>query len=175
MTSTPDSRGFALVTSLIILAMLALLGAAAMTATNTELRVAGDSEDRARSFEAAEAGLNAALTIVATDLARLPLSGGSLDIDFTSLGDQNPLQHLLSDAAGAGSNNSDNDMPVVTATISGDPKGKCARSADASSDDLLGCSAFALTSTHHKGTEDDPRGHFSTTVQMGVTTQRIKD
>jgi hypothetical protein len=52
------------ITSLVILAVLALLGVSTMTATTTELQIANDMEAEARSFQAAEAGLTAAARMI---------------------------------------------------------------------------------------------------------------
>ena len=50
-------RGIALVVGLIILAVLSLIGVAAFTVSTQEERMAGNSRDRIRAFEAAEAAL----------------------------------------------------------------------------------------------------------------------
>ena len=50
-------RGAALVVGLIFLAMLSLMGAAAYMVANQEERMAGNTRDRIRAFEAAEASL----------------------------------------------------------------------------------------------------------------------
>jgi type IV pilus assembly protein PilX len=50
-------RGIALIIGLIILAVLSLLGVAAFSVSTQEERMAGNSRDRIRAFEAAEAAL----------------------------------------------------------------------------------------------------------------------
>jgi type IV pilus assembly protein PilX len=50
-------RGIALIVGLIILAVLSLIGVAAFTVSTQEERMAGNSRDRIRAFEAAEAAL----------------------------------------------------------------------------------------------------------------------
>jgi type IV pilus assembly protein PilX len=56
-TSAADERGVALIVGLIILAVLSLIGVAAFSVTTQEERMAGNSRDRIRAFEAAEASL----------------------------------------------------------------------------------------------------------------------
>jgi type IV pilus assembly protein PilX len=53
----PPHRGVALIIGLIILAVLSLIGVAAFTISTQEERMAGNSRDRIRAFEAAEAAL----------------------------------------------------------------------------------------------------------------------
>jgi type IV pilus assembly protein PilX len=50
-------RGIALIVGLVILAVLSLIGIAAFSITTQEERMAGNSRDRMRAFEAAEAAL----------------------------------------------------------------------------------------------------------------------
>src|SRR2546421_12603875 len=52
-------RGIALIVGLVILAVLSLIGVAAFSITTQEERMAGNSRDRMRAFEAAEAALRA--------------------------------------------------------------------------------------------------------------------
>jgi type IV pilus assembly protein PilX len=53
----PSERGVALIVGLIILAVLSLIGVAAFTISTQEERMAGNSRDRIRAFQAAEAAL----------------------------------------------------------------------------------------------------------------------
>jgi len=154
-------RGVALIVSLIILAILALLGISAITATTSELQVASDLEAEARSFQAAEAGITAASTLVFADADTLAFQGNSAVLDFSSLA-SNPLADLGSDT------------PVVTAVISGDPSGRCERSEFASSDDIVGCGAFDVVSTHAPQDIRQARNAASTTLRLGISRQVIK-
>jgi type IV pilus assembly protein PilX len=52
-----SSRGIALIIGLVILAVLSMIGVAAFSITTQEERMAGNSRDRMRAFEAAEAAL----------------------------------------------------------------------------------------------------------------------
>ena len=58
-------RGAALVVGLIFLAMLSLMGVAAYTVATQEERMAGNTRDRIRAFEAAEASLRDCESLVA--------------------------------------------------------------------------------------------------------------
>jgi hypothetical protein len=153
---------------MIILAILALLGATSMTATNTELQISSNMENTARSFHAAEAGISAAANAVFAETTQLHFVGDAKELDFTSV-TPNPLAHLQDDTP----TTAHNDLPTVTAVVSGDPAGKCARSEWASSDDLIGCGAFDLVSTHSAGGADAARGHVSTTLRLGVSREII--
>jgi type IV pilus assembly protein PilX len=59
-------RGIALIVGLVILAVLSLIGVAAFSITTQEERMAGNSRDRMRAFEAAEAALRACENAAAT-------------------------------------------------------------------------------------------------------------
>src|ERR1700740_79310 len=54
---TAFQRGIALIIGLIILAVLSLIGVAAFSVSTQEERMAGNSRDRIRAFEAAEAAV----------------------------------------------------------------------------------------------------------------------
>jgi type II secretory pathway pseudopilin PulG len=166
--SPKGPSGFALITTLIVLALMSLLGVVSMNATKTELRMAANFEDESRSFQAAEAGLNAAAALALSDGKTLVFVGNSTQIDFEGL-DPNPLAHLANGTPTA----LHNDMPTVTVIISGDPEGKCARSATASSDDLIGCGAFDLVSTHASANTTSERLGASTTLRFGIARQII--
>lgn len=164
----PRPRGFALIANLIIMAMLALLGVASMTATVVEVQISANLEDGARSFQAAEAGVSAAEMLILSDTAQLAFSGTEKQIDFSSVS-PNPLANLIDNNPTSALN----DVPVVTAVVSGDPEGKCARSEWASSDDLIGCGAFDIVSTHGPLSSDSARGGAHTTVRLGVAREVI--
>ena len=161
-------RGFALIASLVILAILALLGAASMTATHTEIRISSSMEDAARSFHASEAGVSAGAAAVFADTQELDFVGDSKQLDFTTAS-PNPLAHLRNDMP----TSAHNDLPTVTAAVSGDPEGNCARSEWASSDDLIDCAAFDLVSSHDSGSADSPRGYVCTRLRLGISRQII--
>ena len=170
LSTTWQNRGFALIASLIVLAMLALLGAASMTATNTEIRISSSMADAARSFHAAEAGLDAGHVLLRDDLERLTFTGDSNPLDFT-LAPGNYFAHLAADEV----TRAFDDAPSVTALVSGDPKGECARSKTPYSRDLIGCGAFELASTHTSGGADQSRNRVETTLLLGVDAPYIKN
>jgi len=154
------TRGIALITTMIILGVLALLGVATMSATNTELQIAANLEEASRSFHASEAGINAARVSVFADSDHVAFAGGEIVIDFSSRS-PNPLADL------------GGDTPTVTAIPSGDPRGKCERSETASSDDLIACGAFDLVSEHAPPTSTEARNAASTTLRLGISRQVI--
>ncbi len=63
-------RGIALIIGLIILAVLSLIGVAAFSVSTQEERMAGNSRDRIRAFEAAEAALRHCEAYVASGNAQ---------------------------------------------------------------------------------------------------------
>jgi type II secretory pathway pseudopilin PulG len=154
------NRGFALITSMIVLGVLAILGVSTMTATNTELQTAANLEDSNRSFQAAEAGITAAAIAVFSDPGALSFVGNSSTLDFSAMV-PNPVGHLGTDT------------PTVTAIVSGDPTGKCERSEFASSDDLIGCGAFDVVSTHAPSTSGQARNAATTSLRLGLSRQVI--
>jgi Tfp pilus assembly protein PilX len=149
-----SSRGAALITSLIILAVLALLGVSTMTATTTELQIANDMEAEARSFQAAEAGLTAAAHMVLDGVLSPDTDVGA--IDFSSF-TPNPLADMGSD------------LPVVTIPAAPVEDGGCARSPNASSADQILCSSFVLVSTHRSASAGKARAGASTMLMLGLS------
>lgn len=73
--SRPAQRGAVLVVSLILLAVLTLLGVTAMNTTSMEERMAANTQEGLRAFQLAEAGLTRAYdTAAAYDLGGLALT-----------------------------------------------------------------------------------------------------
>ena len=155
-----NSHGIALIVSMIILGVLALLGVTTMSATNTELRIAANLEEASRSFHAAEAGIDAARVSVFPDSDHVAFAGDTIVIDFTSL-NPNPLANL------------DSDTPTVTAVPTGDPRGQCERSNTASSADLIACGAFDLISEHAPATSAEERNAAATSLRLGISQEVI--
>lgn len=81
-TSRSDQSGAALVVSLIILAVVTILGITSMQGSNTELKMAASMRDRGIAFEAAEA----ALAILEEQLAIDPPSRMALLSNCTGTG-----------------------------------------------------------------------------------------
>jgi Tfp pilus assembly protein PilX len=69
--SLPAQRGAALVVGLILLLILTLLAVAGMNTASTELVMAGNEQYRQNAFQAAETGIEQALTV----LANVPQTG----------------------------------------------------------------------------------------------------
>ena len=65
----PRERGIALIVGLIILAVLSMIGVAAFSVSTQEERMAGNSRDRIRAFEAAEAALRSCESFVENNAA----------------------------------------------------------------------------------------------------------
>lgn len=150
---THACRGAALIISLVILSVLALLGISTMTATTTELQIATDMEAEARSFQAAEAGLTVAVRMILDgDLS--PDDVGT--VNFAAL-DPNPLADMGTDT------------PVVTLPSAPVEDGGCVRSPDASSADQISCSSFILVSTHSAVAPDQARTGATTTLRVGLS------
>lgn len=152
--------GAALLISLVLLAVLSILGISAMQMSIRELKLASDMEDRDRSFHAAEAGINAAVTYLRTDSLALAFSGEQVSVNFKRMS-PSPLANL------------GDDLPVVTIEVAGDRDGTCARTGLASSDDLVGCGAFELTSTHAP-VSVSVKGGATTTLAQGVSQEVIR-
>lgn len=158
-------RGAALITSLIILAVLALLGVSTMTVTTTELQIATDMEAEARSFQAAEAGLTAAARLILDGVISPDTDAGVINFDALFEGDEaanNPLADM-----GA-------DLPVVEIPAAPTEDGGCARSPNASSADQITCSSFILVSTHTSASAGQARAGASTTLQLGLSREETR-
>lgn len=78
-TRTPsgNQNGAALVVGLILLLVLTLLAITGMNTATTELVMAGNEQFRQNSFNASEAGIEQALT----DLATVPQNGAEVTVD----------------------------------------------------------------------------------------------
>ncbi len=158
----PREAGVVLIISLIILAVLSILGISTMRMSISELQVAGDTEDANRAFQSAQAGLDAALGILQNESNILFFTGSRYTINF-SIRSPNPLEGMSTDT------------PTVEVLVSGDRDGVCARTASASSADILGCGAFEIVSTL---TPDDPgsaKGGAETILREGVAQEVIKE
>jgi type IV pilus assembly protein PilX len=70
-------RGIALIIGLVILAVLSLIGVAAFSVATQEERMAGNSRDRIRAFEAAEVALRDCETFAASGTAQFQGNDGS--------------------------------------------------------------------------------------------------
>jgi type IV pilus assembly protein PilX len=73
----PGQRGIALIVGLVILAILSMIGVAAFTISTQEERMAGNSRDRMRAFEAAESALRLCENYVAANGAAAFTSGAA--------------------------------------------------------------------------------------------------
>jgi len=65
------------------------------------------------------------------------------------------------------------DAPTVTIVVSGDRDGNCSRTEFASSDDLIGCGAFEIVSTHAPDTAT-VKGGARTTLVEGIAQQVVR-
>jgi Tfp pilus assembly protein PilX len=149
-----------LLISLVLLAVLSILGISAMQMSIRELKLASDLEDRDRSFHAAEAGINAAVTYMRSDSLVLAFSGEQITANFNRMS-RNPLAKL------------GDDLPTVEIQVAGDRDGTCTRTEDASSDDLVGCGAFEVVSTHAPES-DSVKGGARTTLAQGISQEVIR-
>ena len=148
MKSLPRNRqqGVALVVALILLTVLALIGIYAAATGSLELRMARNMQDAYDSFQSAEAGIAAVVS-----LARLgpdPFTGDDEDEPFNGADD--PLEQL------------NDGQDSVTATVELILLGAgCPRSELASSTNLIACDHYRVEAEH---VSDDARA----TVDQGV-------
>ena len=153
MKSLPRNRqqGVALVVALILLTVLALIGIYAAATGSLELRMARNMQDAYDSFQSAEAGIAAVVS-----LARLgpdPFTGDDEDEPFNGADD--PLEQL------------NDGQDSVTATVELILLGAvCPRSELASSTDLIACDHYRVEAEHVSA---DARA----TVDQGVVTSVI--
>jgi len=148
MKSLPRYRqqGVALVVALILLTVLALIGIYAAATGSLELRMARNMQDAYDSFQSAEAGIAAVVS-----LARLgpdPFTGDDEDTPFDGADD--PLEQL------------NDGQDSVTATVELILLGAvCPRSELASSTNLIACDHYRVEAEH---VSDDARA----TVDQGI-------
>lgn len=88
-------RGAVLVVGLIFLAMLSLMGVAAYSVATQEERMSGNTRDRIRAFEAAEASLRDCESVLAPIGGGLPLFNGTNGM-YTAPAPDQPQQFEMS-------------------------------------------------------------------------------
>jgi type IV pilus assembly protein PilX len=77
LSHNSKQKGAALIVSLIILVAMTLLGITSMKGTSTELSMAGNLRESALSFQAAEAGLRNAESVVEASTSAASLTGST--------------------------------------------------------------------------------------------------
>ena len=75
-----QQQGAALIVSLVILVAMTMLGITSMRGSSTEIAMAGNLREAGLTFQAAEAGLRSAETIVETSASSAMFDGGSLSL-----------------------------------------------------------------------------------------------
>ena len=129
-------QGMALVVSLLFLLILTVISVVAATNSRSALQMSLNAQDGLQSFQAAEAGVYAALatTGTAADLFR----GTSTDDVFGALSDEESPLALLAGGSGAVNTN------VI---LTGDATA-CPRRANASSVGIFDCDYYRIESEH---------------------------
>ncbi len=94
-----QQQGAALVVSLIILIAMTMLGITSMRGTQTEMAMAGNLRESGLTFQAAEAGLRSAETIVENSNSSSIFDGSSASMLDDSDADPDYLDHETWDAA----------------------------------------------------------------------------
>lgn len=79
-----NEKGMVLVVTLMLSAVLALLGTTAVTTTTTDLKIAGNYRESARALYNAEAGLHAVIAQIASGGFTWPAFGGSQTVTVTA-------------------------------------------------------------------------------------------
>ncbi|MCF7984641.1 MAG: pilus assembly PilX N-terminal domain-containing protein [Thiohalocapsa sp.] len=153
--------GAALIVSLVILAILSMLGISTMRRSINELTYAGDAADSYRSFQLAEAGTDAAIEWLQSESGQLLFSGSEKTLDFAAK-DPNPL-----DGFGA-------DTPEVTVALVGRRDTNCPRRRNGSSEDIVGCTSFEIDSVHAPATATAAKGAARTSLTEGISQQVIR-
>jgi len=149
LTSNRQQKGMALVVSLLFLLVLTMIGVVAATNSRYALQMSLNTQDGLQSFQAAEAGVYAALATsgTATDL----FMGFSTEDIFDGLSEEeNPLGSLETGA------------DVTTDVFLTASATACPRRVDGSSVGLFDCDYYRIESEH-----DAPR-RARTMINVGV-------
>jgi Tfp pilus assembly protein PilX len=151
-TLQKSQAGSALFVSLIILALLAILGTSTMTGSITGLRIANNTSQVVESFQNAEAGVNATMSLVGT--TNDPFNGSDSSDPFSNISvSESPLYGI-------------GDVSVSTALV--EEAGTCARSQQGWSNNQINCEYYRVDSVHSaSGTG------VATSVHQGVRRQVI--
>ena len=153
MNVSQQQSGIALVVSLLFLLIVTLISVGAATNSSQSLKMASNMQDRYGSFQSAEAGVFAALAMVAS--ANEPFTRQPVVDPFVSLspGD-NPLR-LLRDGA-------DSVTTRIYLTAEGRPCPRPPGESGGSSVGIFDCDYYRIESEH------DVTGRARTKVELGV-------
>jgi len=157
-------HGSALFVSLLMLALLTILGTATVSGRMVELRIAGNTQRMMESFQQADSGLIAAVSLV--DDADSPLKGRDDDTPFDSFAVDSDGDGAPDSYSAAYPLTNIPDVVVASRLIRGDSA--CNRDANASSSNTIQCEFYDIRSTHTA-----PLTGATTTVHMGIRRQII--
>ncbi len=126
-------NGSALFVSLIMLALLMILGASTLTTSMVDLKIASNTRQSMDSLQKADAGISGTVSLIGT--ADDPFDGTSNPNPFAGLANAvDPLQPI------------ENEVAVFTTLVS--PEGPCARSTRGNSSGKVSCEYYQINSTH---------------------------
>jgi type IV pilus assembly protein PilX len=129
-----SQRGVALAFTLILLTVVTIIGVFAATTGSLELRMSRNMQESMDSFQAAEAGIEAVLTLAGTGPS--PFQGEDVDDPFANLS-PSPLEQLNDGEASV-------DVDVVLVLRDA----PCPRGLDGFSADLIACDHYRVESLH---------------------------
>ncbi len=151
--------GAVLILGLVVLVVLTLLGLSTMRTSISQLRMAGNTEEMTSSLQAAEAGIVGVVSQAGKSVDPFVFSGTQNTAPLAGVS-PNPLSNVAR-------------VSVAVNLIRADLP--CARSATGSSDDLLNCDFFEVSSIHAPGDNDSAlRGGARTRLTEGVQKQVIE-
>lgn len=111
-TIAGNSRGFATLIALVLVGMLTLVGLAAMTTSDTDISIAGNSLQEMRAFYAAEAGLEQAIAQIEDDYTQSGMPPDSMplgtdlvnecDVEFEAIDEGAAVTERLTEGVYAG-------------------------------------------------------------------------
>lgn len=154
-------RGVALVVSLLFLLIVTLISVTAATNSSLGLRMSGNMQDSYESFQAAEAGIYAALGLAGTlDDPFTSPQRGEVVTAFEGMTGAHPLRKLRGGV----------DSVDVRLSLIGEPDGTCpaGEMGEVHGTSTLVCDFFRVTSEH------DEEKRARTRVEMGVVRMKIK-
>ncbi len=132
MTGARNQRGSTLFVTLVVLALLMILGTSTITSSIVDVRIAGNTKETFESFQKADAGVNAVVSLVGT--ANDPFDGASHADPFADFAaDESPIKNIA-------------DLTVSTTLTQS--VGACGRSEVATSASKVACEFYEINSNH---------------------------
>lgn len=136
MNFSTNQRGSTLFVTLVVLALLMILGTSTITSSIVDVRIAGNTKETFASFQKADAGINAVVSLIGT--ANDPFDGTSHANPFVDFdADESPIKDITG---------------LTVSTTLTQSAGACGRSEVATSASKVACEYYEIDSAHASAT-----------------------